>query len=221
MGPFVIKVLAMSKVYFLCEWIEEAERLHDNFYKYDKVDHLGEDNEEVKIICPLHGEFITTYGEHINTENKSICPECEKEIVICNAHENDPIIKYKENIFNLDFKKHIKNNMLNKVYSDSHYFVYAFTDGYKSPEKIKIGVSKDPHKRLKEIQAATPFPVFLLEVFDCKTQDNAFKVESMVHKFFNKQSCDFFGFDGATEWMYYTNKILIYIKTIMKENGLS
>lgn len=211
----------MNKVYFLCEWVEEAERLHNNFYKYDKVDHLGEDNEEVKIICPLHGEFITTYKKHIDEENTGICPKCKEEIIIYDTQKDEQPVKYKESIFNPDFTKHIKNNRLNNVYSDSHYFVYAFTDGYKSPEKIKIGVSKNPHKRLKEIQAASPFPVFLLEVFDCKTRDNAFKVESMVHKFFNKQSCDLFGFDGATEWMYYTDKILIYIKTVMKENGLS
>lgn len=212
----------MFNFYFLCEWIEKAEEVHDGFYLYDKIDHLGGPEDEITVICPLHGEYTTTFADHAIDNNTGICPLCRKEIISAIDKNNNEILNKNIELSDIDYlnpDKYIKNLKLQNN-TVGNYYVYAFVDDPKYPEKIKIGVSIDPYKRLKRLQKDTPFPVFIFKIFDCKTRENAYTLESMVHKFFEKQNCDFKGFEGATEWMIYTPKILTYINKVMIVNSL-
>jgi len=46
------------------EWIERANKAHNNFYDYSLVDYKGMDFK-IKIICPIHGIFEQRSGDHI------------------------------------------------------------------------------------------------------------------------------------------------------------
>lgn len=55
---------------------EEASKVHNNFYNYDKVNYVNW-NEDVIITCPNHGDFKQRAGTHLN---KSGCTECIREL---------------------------------------------------------------------------------------------------------------------------------------------
>ena len=58
----------------LCEFIEKANKKHNNFFDYSKVEYL-QAHSKVCIICPKHGEFWQTPCNHLNGDG---CPECNK-----------------------------------------------------------------------------------------------------------------------------------------------
>lgn len=60
------------------KFVEKAMAVHGNRYDYSKSVYLGT-NEDITIICPEHGEFVTTPGRHLN--NKNGCPECAKKAI--------------------------------------------------------------------------------------------------------------------------------------------
>lgn len=51
--------------------------IHGNFYDYSKVEYKGT-KEHVIIICPTHGEFLQTPGNHLNNRG---CPKCKAQKV--------------------------------------------------------------------------------------------------------------------------------------------
>lgn len=55
---------------------ERAKKVHGDKYDYSKVRYKGEDTK-VKIICPIHGEFLQTPHTHY----KHGCPKCGVEKV--------------------------------------------------------------------------------------------------------------------------------------------
>ena len=56
------------------EFVERSSVVHDNKYSYPEQEiHKASDN--LKIICPVHGEFIQSYGLHMNGSG---CNECGK-----------------------------------------------------------------------------------------------------------------------------------------------
>jgi hypothetical protein len=54
------------------EFIEEANKIHNNKYDYSKVEYINT-KTKVKIICPSHGEFEQIPKNHLK---KSGCPKC-------------------------------------------------------------------------------------------------------------------------------------------------
>ena len=62
------------------EWIESANKVHNNKYNYSKFNYVNIDTKST-IICPEHGEFEQTFEKHIN--RKQGCPIC------ANKHRND------------------------------------------------------------------------------------------------------------------------------------
>lgn len=52
-----------------------AKKKHLNFYDYSKVEY-NNNNKDIIIICPEHGEFITTPYKHIHSTNTGKCPNC-------------------------------------------------------------------------------------------------------------------------------------------------
>ena len=57
------------------EFIERARETHGDFYDYCKTNY-NTIHENVKIICPVHGEFQQLAGNHLLGNG---CPECAKE----------------------------------------------------------------------------------------------------------------------------------------------
>lgn len=59
------------------EFINRSNLVHDDKYNYSKVEYDGI-NIPVKIICPLHGEFLQTPNTHLNGSG---CKECGFESI--------------------------------------------------------------------------------------------------------------------------------------------
>ena len=59
------------------EFISRSDLVHDNKYDYSKVEYNGINNR-VKIICPIHGEFLQTPNTHMSGGG---CQECGFESI--------------------------------------------------------------------------------------------------------------------------------------------
>lgn len=66
------------------EFVEEATKVHSNFYNYELVRYVNS-TTNVKIICPVHGMFEQTPATHLNNRG---CRDCGKLRTI-SAHKND------------------------------------------------------------------------------------------------------------------------------------
>jgi hypothetical protein len=53
-------------------WLERAKRIHDNKYDYSKVAYIN-NHTPIKIICPIHGEFMQTPANHVKGQGCPIC----------------------------------------------------------------------------------------------------------------------------------------------------
>ena len=58
----------------LKEFIEKSRKVHNDKYDYSLVQYINS-RTKVKIICPIHGEFIQNANSHIQ---KRGCPDCGK-----------------------------------------------------------------------------------------------------------------------------------------------
>ena len=61
------------------EFIRKAREVHGDKYDYSKVEYVNA-NTKVCIICPKHGEFWQTLGQHIR--QKQGCPKCGMESML-------------------------------------------------------------------------------------------------------------------------------------------
>lgn len=59
------------------KFVEQACKIHNNFYDYSKVIYDG-NKKKVKIICPAHGEFLQTPNNHLMGQT---CPECAQLVI--------------------------------------------------------------------------------------------------------------------------------------------
>lgn len=55
------------------QYIQKAIAVHGEFYDYSKIDYKGYDYP-INIVCPLHGEFKQSAGNHIVLKTR--CPAC-------------------------------------------------------------------------------------------------------------------------------------------------
>ena len=69
--PFLLKTI-MTKKLTLEEFIEKARKVHGDFYDYSKSNYIG-NHKKLTIICPLHGDFEQTPGNHCQGVR---CPKC-------------------------------------------------------------------------------------------------------------------------------------------------
>ena len=54
------------------EFIQRSNKIHKNKYNYSKTEYISS-TEKVKIICPIHGEFLQTTRTHLAGHG---CPKC-------------------------------------------------------------------------------------------------------------------------------------------------
>lgn len=57
------------------EFIKKANYVHNNFFIYDNCNFKNV-NSEVKVTCPIHGEWFPKANNHLSGMN---CPQCSKE----------------------------------------------------------------------------------------------------------------------------------------------
>lgn len=68
------KCVHQSAKYTKEEFIEKAKKIHGDKYDYSNVEYI--DNQtKVRIICPIHGEFLQTPSHHLNGHG---CRKCSK-----------------------------------------------------------------------------------------------------------------------------------------------
>lgn len=53
-------------------FVDKANKLHNNFYRYDKVVYVNA-HTKVTITCPIHSDFMQTPNNHLNGNG---CPKC-------------------------------------------------------------------------------------------------------------------------------------------------
>jgi len=71
-------------------FIEESNLIHNNKYDYSLVDYKNA-YTKVKIICPIHGEFLQTPQSHLNGSGCPICKSSKGEKIIKEFLENNNI----------------------------------------------------------------------------------------------------------------------------------
>lgn len=59
-------------------FIERAHKLYNGFYNYDRVNYYN-NSTNVEIICPKHGVFVCTPGNHLKGRG---CPICKSETFV-------------------------------------------------------------------------------------------------------------------------------------------
>lgn len=90
--------------------------------------------------------------------------------------------------------------------------VYLLVDDLELPTCIKIGVSNDFNRRLDELTHRTPFPVHVLKVFTFEEGCATRQLEQFAHTVFSDRNCHFEGFDGCTEWFWYSHEIVDFLE---------
>lgn len=77
---------------------------------------------------------------------------------------------------------------------------------------VKIGITNDISRRMKELRYNTPFSFEILKVKNFKSGEDAKKWEMLFHSNFENASMR--NFDGATEWVKWNNEIPLWFDFI-------
>lgn len=93
------------------ERIANAKKIHGDKYSYEKTNFATSKGETI-VICPIHGEFTTSYDRHVN--NKNGCPFCSSTM---KCTEEEYIRRAKE----IHGVKYIYENIR---YRNMHDYVY-------------------------------------------------------------------------------------------------
>lgn len=112
-------------------------------------------------------------------------------------------------------------SMSSLIYNDSgcpHCAKHGFNAGKESSvyalrsecgEFIKVGISNNPNERIKKLEASTPFKFSKIMDYPCDGL-SARRIEKDFH--LSHGSSGMRGFDGATEWLIATDKLLNEIR---------
>lgn len=69
------------------EFVRRAMTIHEDKYDYSLVIYMG-NKTKVEVVCPFHGSFWVTPGNHIFTR-KSGCPQCAKCLLFSSKGERE------------------------------------------------------------------------------------------------------------------------------------
>jgi hypothetical protein len=75
-----------------------------------------------------------------------------------------------------------KRKALQKTKKEEPFWVYAMSDG----ANIKIGFSKNPRKRITDVQNGNPNQIKILHKWEVVGRNNAKKLEKSLHKHYGK-----------------------------------
>lgn len=106
------------------EFIEKAQKVHENKYDYSKVEYKGS-HIKIYIICPEHGEFHQTPTNHLTNHG---CPKCKSKKL-------SELFTYSFNVF---------KEKCNKIHNNKYEYFSQTYKNYNSKIKIK-------HKKCQKI----------------------------------------------------------------------
>lgn len=150
------------KVSNLEQFIFEASKIHNNFYKYDFTKYNGQ-NKKVIITCPLHGNFQQVPNSHLS---KGGCRKCRNEKLIIINSEN-PLGWNKTNWFDAACKS--------KEYNS--FKTYIIRCWNEEEEFYKIGRTFLKIKRRFLSKRRMPYNYEIIQLFEFKelTKENCIK----------------------------------------------
>lgn len=73
---------------------------------------------------------------------------------------------------------------------------------------VKIGVSKNPHRRIKDIRSSLPFDTTILKIYKC---EDAYKLEEKIHNMLKS-------FYVKHEWFILNRQNIDNLITFLKKN---
>lgn len=218
-------------------FITRAREVHGDKYDYSQVGYQNIDTS-VKIICPEHGVFKQRPYDHLNHKGCSACANNQQltsKEFITRARE------IHSDRYDYSLVEYVSNKIIVKIICPEHGVfeqrpdmhlhqkqgcpqcaetgfnpsepgtLYVLADDKQCPTLIKIGVTNDLKRRLRQLQRETTHPVVKLVSYPFPHGDDAYKLEQEVHKVFRELNARLKGFDGATEWFKYSPTILDYI----------
>lgn len=134
------------------KFVEESKKIHGGKYEYIDDGSYRNAHSKIRIICPIHGEFIQIAGDHLNGHGCSKCNESRLEVAMRNyldAHG----IKYKEQVKSDTFcwlKKQSldfylpEHNVAIECQGEQHFKAVEFFGG---DEEFKKTVERDKRKK--------------------------------------------------------------------------
>lgn len=137
------------------EFIEKANKIHNNKYDYSKVKYVN-NNTKVCIICPKHGEFWQTPHHHLNGHG---CSKCRNENNgDRRRHNTEDFIRKSKSIhgekYNYDKVNYV--NSYSKVciicpdHGEFWQSPYVHIQGHECPECAKIKRAKNNKHSIDE-----------------------------------------------------------------------
>ena len=106
------------------EFIEKARKVHGDKYDYSKVEYVNS-NTKVRIICPIHGEFLQTPCNHLNGQTCYKCSRESKRTKIFNVGINDMKTSYDDKIYDIWY------GMLSRCYNPK-------SSSYKNYSNVEV-----------------------------------------------------------------------------------
>jgi ferredoxin-like protein FixX len=82
---------ADNKVWDIKRFIETANKIHNNFYSYNKAVYINS-HKKLTITCPKHGDFEQQPYVHLQNHG---CPECAKDKISATNSKNLDIWSYR------------------------------------------------------------------------------------------------------------------------------
>ena len=96
------------------------------------------------------------------------------------------------------------------------YYIYFFPERGKENAAIKIGYSKDPVKRIKQLQTGHPTKIGSEGWILAGTEKDAKRMEQVFHAMFGKERIRENG-----EWFKYTDRIRGFVNNLMKQKDFT
>ena len=220
----------------LKERIDALKKVHGDRYDYSLVEYTSA-RSKIKIICPLHGVFEQTYDGHLHGKG---CLKCknrnlslkERISAFRDVHGDKydySLVEYKNPTTKVKIIcpehgvfEHTPNAHLNGqgcpdcaitgYSSKRESLLYLLVDDLEIPTVIKVGITNNFSSRFKNLKLATPFPIYVLKVFTFDAGCATLQLEQLAHTVFTDRNCHFEGFDGCTEWFWYSHEILEFVE---------
>lgn len=132
--------------YSTAQFIEKANKVHNNLYDYSKFEYLGTEIKST-IICRKHGEFLQVPNAHVNKSQG--CPNCctsKGELRVKERLELLNITFIQQKTFtDLIYKSHLKfdfylpdHNMVIEFHGRQHFEEVDYFGGAKGLEDTKL-----------------------------------------------------------------------------------
>ena len=115
-------------------YVEQANIVHGNKYDYSKF-HLGNSKEKGIVICPIHGEFYTSWNYHVHGKNG--CPKCGGQL----SKEEDYILRFIGSLCDVEILNRCKPDWLNgkelDIYISKLNMAIEYNGSYWHSEKYR------------------------------------------------------------------------------------